>query len=160
MIIVLCVLGLLLDNPCTAFSFVPCERQYIHRSSLLRRYYTENNDHLVWQKPALSWLEDEDSWKEWHFSFSQNGFTDFLPPFSENLNCLLVGPDNDNDNNQASRLPWEEEPQSQITTAKKLLKQDYEKKKRIFSRMTPNHNFWILQKWFQCTQSSRITIAS
>ena len=41
--------------------------------------------------PFLS-LIDKDSvdWKEWQYSFSQNGFTDFLPQFASHLDCLAI----------------------------------------------------------------------
>jgi hypothetical protein len=57
-------------------------------------------------------IEVED-WKEWHYSFSRNDFTDFLPQFSSHLSCLMVG--GDDDDGESNRLPWQDEPQAKIT---------------------------------------------
>jgi hypothetical protein len=56
-------------------------------------------------------IEEEDDWKEWHYSFSRNDFTDFLPQFSSHLSCLVVGGECD----EINRLPWQGEPHAQIT---------------------------------------------
>eukprot|EP00978_Attheya_sp_CCMP212_P031635 scaffold120386_cov43-Attheya_sp.AAC.2 len=80
-----------------AFSvFVP----RVHRLSVRLGYLAQDNHDeetaLTWEHdeqskqnaiqyiaPTLSQMEEEkDSWKEWHFSFSRNGFTDYLPQFS------------------------------------------------------------------------------
>ena len=112
--------------------FAPVTQQ---RQQKCRRYYTQDDSNpeaasLVWAseetsrsssliptaRPLTLWNdEDDDAWKEWHYSFSRNGFTDFLPQFSDHKHCLIVG---DNDDRVPSRLPWEEEisRQFQITT--------------------------------------------
>jgi hypothetical protein len=118
----------------SAFSvFVPrAHRMSVRLGYLAQDNHGEDSSALTWehdvhsQKNAIQYVaptlwqmeEEEDSWKEWHFSFSRNGFTDYLPQFSGNLNCLLVSDTNDH----ANRLPWEEEQHSRIT--KLLLEKD------------------------------------
>ncbi len=64
---------------------------------------------------------------EWQDSFRRNGFADFTPPMSAGLNCLMIGGDIDNTQNQqamsptgrfydTTKLPWEEEPEADITS--------------------------------------------
>ena len=48
---------------------------------------------LQHRPPFLALLEAEDSWKEWHYSFSRNGLTDFLPQFSDHIKCCMIGND-------------------------------------------------------------------
>ena len=48
--------------------------------------------------PLLALLETDDYWKEWHYSFSRNGLTDFLPEFSDHLKCCMIGGGGGNDN--------------------------------------------------------------
>ena len=67
----------------------------------------------------LALLESEDNWKEWHYSFSRNGLTDFLPQFSDHITCCLIGGGDGNDNGVVeghslpgtsklgSQLPWQ-----------------------------------------------------
>ena len=38
----------------------------------------------------LSRLGTEEDWKEWHYSFSRNGLTDFLPQFAAHISCLSI----------------------------------------------------------------------
>ena len=40
--------------------------------------------------PLLALLESDEYWKEWHYSFSRNGLTDFLPEFSDHLKCCCM----------------------------------------------------------------------
>jgi len=88
------------------------------------------------QPPSLlSLLElDEDNWKEWHYSFSRNGLTDFLPQFSDHISCLVIDTtaslsNNDNQKDQikttlsssseaeSTRLPWQHDDDSQATSS-------------------------------------------
>mmetsp|Transcript_17506 Transcript_17506/g.31594 ORF Transcript_17506/g.31594 Transcript_17506/m.31594 type:complete len:335 (-) Transcript_17506:761-1765(-) len=133
------VSGMRLAFACTVFDLAGAFSVFVPRAQRLSvrlGYLAQDNDDedsaLTWEHDEQSkqnaiqyiaptlWLmeEEEDSWKEWHFSFSRNGFTDYLPQFSGDLNCLLVGGTNDH----ANRLPWEEEQHSRIT--KLLLKKD------------------------------------
>lgn len=32
----------------------------------------------------------EQDWKDWHYSFSMNGFTDFLPQFNDHISCMAI----------------------------------------------------------------------
>jgi len=61
---------------------------------------------------------------EWQDSFQRNDLADFTPPMSNGLNCLMVGDGfdvvNDNDGNKRLKLPWEEEPEAQITSLRVL----------------------------------------
>ena len=62
---------------------------------------------------------------EWQDSFQRNDLADFTPPMSNGLNCLMVGDDFDtvDDNQDGTRrvkLPWEEEPEAQITSLRVL----------------------------------------
>uniref|UniRef100_A0A7S0B1C9 Uncharacterized protein n=1 Tax=Minutocellus polymorphus TaxID=265543 RepID=A0A7S0B1C9_9STRA len=66
--------------------------------------------------PLLALLETEDYWKEWHYSFSRNGLTDFLPQFSDHLTCCMIGNDNVVDmaghslsgtSQLGTQLPWQ-----------------------------------------------------
>jgi len=62
--------------------------------------------------PLLALLDNEDGWKEWHYSFSRNGLTDFLPQFSDNLDCLVIGTEAGMAAEPASSargvLPWQQ----------------------------------------------------
>jgi len=72
---------------------------------------------LQHKPPFLALLEAEDNWKEWHYSFSRNGLTDFLPQFSDHITCCLIGGGNDNGNiaghslsgtsQLGTQLPWQ-----------------------------------------------------
>ena len=61
---------------------------------------------------------------EWQDSFQRNDLADFTPPMSNGLNCLMVGDDFDvvdgNDGNRRVKLPWEEEPEAQVTSLRVL----------------------------------------
>ena len=61
---------------------------------------------------------------EWQDSFQRNDLADFTPPMSNGLNCLMVGDGfdvvNDSDGNKRLKLPWEEEPEAQITSLRVL----------------------------------------
>ena len=65
----------------------------------------------------LSLPETDDYWKEWHYSFSRNGLTDFLPQFSDHLSCLMVGDGTGtaSTSSRPGRLPWQQEPRASIT---------------------------------------------
>lgn len=101
----------------------------LNRAESVRLYYAEGDKHdennqasaLTWDHeetallhapPMLALMDIEDDWKEWHYSFSRNGFTDYLPQFSAHLSCLIVG---GADSGKSSRLPWQEEPKAKIT---------------------------------------------
>jgi len=64
--------------------------------------------------PLLSLLGTEDTWKEWHYSFSRNGLTDFLPQFSDNLDCLMLGTEAEDtmesttSTSEQGFLPWQQ----------------------------------------------------
>lgn len=72
---------------------------------------------LQHRPPFLALLEAEDSWKEWHYSFSRNGLTDFLPQFSDHIKCCMIGNDTTGKVTSAGaaissafeprRLPWQ-----------------------------------------------------
>ena len=72
---------------------------------------------LQHRPPILALLETEDNWKEWHYSFSRNGLTDFLPQFSAHISCCLIGGGDDNSGNAGrsiagtsqlgTQLPWQ-----------------------------------------------------
>lgn len=74
---------------------------------------------LQHKPPILALLETEDNWKEWHYSFSRNGLTDFLPQFSAHISCCLIGGGDDNNGNAGrsiagrstsqlgTQLPWQ-----------------------------------------------------
>ena len=66
--------------------------------------------------PLLALLEKEDYWKEWHYSFSRNGLTDFLPEFTDHLKCCMIGNDNvdmaaghslSGTSQHGTQLPWQ-----------------------------------------------------
>jgi len=59
---------------------------------------------------------------EWQDSFQRNDLADFTPPMSNGLNCLMIGDDFDmfNDGSLRVKLPWEEEPEAQITSLRVL----------------------------------------
>jgi len=61
---------------------------------------------------------------EWQDSFQRNDLADFTPPMSNGMNCLMVGDGfdevDDRDGNRRLKLPWEEEPEAQITSLRVL----------------------------------------
>lgn len=79
----------------------------------------QSSSPLQHKPPFLALLETEDNWKEWHYSFSRNGLTDFLPQFNDHLTCCLIGGGGGNDNGDieghslpgtsklGSQLPWQ-----------------------------------------------------
>lgn len=79
----------------------------------------QSSSSLQHEPPFLALLETEDNWKEWHYSFSRNGLTDFLPQFSDHITCCLIGGGDGNDNGVVeghslpgtsklgSQLPWQ-----------------------------------------------------
>ncbi|KAL9186925.1 hypothetical protein ACHAXT_010645 [Thalassiosira profunda] len=46
--------------------------------------------HLQPLPPPLLARIDAEDWKEWQYSFSRNGLTDFLPQFSAHISCLAI----------------------------------------------------------------------
>jgi len=42
-------------------------------------------------------LSTEQEWKDWHYSFSMNGFTDFLPQFNDHISCMAIDLNDDGD---------------------------------------------------------------
>lgn len=61
---------------------------------------------------------------EWQDSFQRNDLADFTPPMSNGMNCLMVGDDfdvvDDMNGNRRVKLPWEEEPEAQVTSLRVL----------------------------------------
>ena len=61
---------------------------------------------------------------EWQDSFQRNELADFTPPMSNGMNCLMVGDDfdfvDDVNGNRRVKLPWEEEPEAQVTSLRVL----------------------------------------
>jgi len=75
--------------------------------------------------PFLSLLKTEEDWKEWHYSFSRNGFTDFLPQFASHISCLAIdvtksatGKEPASAISENSSLPWQhsEDDTQAVTT--------------------------------------------
>lgn len=66
---------------------------------------------LQHELPVLALLKSEESWKEWHYSFSRNGLTDFLPQFSDHIKCCMIGNDTTETGTarefEHGRLPWQ-----------------------------------------------------
>lgn len=64
--------------------------------------------------------EEQFSFVEWQDSFHRNGLSDFCPPMSSNLNCLIVGEgiEGQTANGPVPKLPWEEEAEADITSLK------------------------------------------
>ena len=79
----------------------------------------QSSSSLQHKPPFLALLDTEDNWKEWHYSFSRNGLTDFLPQFSDHITCCLIGGGDGNDSGDVeghslpgtsklgSQLPWQ-----------------------------------------------------
>ena len=79
----------------------------------------QSSSSLHHRPPFLALLKNEDNWKEWHYSFSRNGLTDFLPQFSDHITCCLIGGGDGNDSGDVegqslpgtsklgSQLPWQ-----------------------------------------------------
>ena len=110
---------------CRAIFYVNDDHQDVEASSeedngiVPAKTSAQSSSSLLHKPPSLALLETEDNWKEWHYSFSRNGLTDFLPQFSDHITCCLIGGGDDNDHGDVgghslpgtsklgSQLPWQ-----------------------------------------------------
>lgn len=97
---------------------------------------TYTNDLSVWNEQQQ---EEQVSIKEWQDAFQRNNLADFTPPMSFGLNCLMIGGDVDSEYTkhggkvtktdtppppqQPTKLPWESEPEADITNMQVVIPQ-------------------------------------
>ncbi|CAB9515265.1 expressed unknown protein [Seminavis robusta] len=83
-------------------------------NSAQNEYQSSTNGLKLWNQRLN---QEEFTFLEWQDAFHRNGFSDFCPPMSSNLNCLVVGEDiaGQTAKPPEPKLPWEEESEAEIT---------------------------------------------
>jgi hypothetical protein len=113
-----------------------------YSDDMLRRiHFSRQEEYILGTNSLTSYNEqqqrEQEEIKEWQDSFDRNGLSDFVPPISEGMNCLMVGDglfgskatdSNSNDRKVTGghpldknlKLPWESEAQADITALRVL----------------------------------------
>lgn len=95
---------------------------FFHNKSQNEKQSTTNNL-ATWNEELQQQQQGEyEKIIEWQDSFHRNGLSDFCPPMSASLNCLMVGNKGD-DESSSTQLPWEEEAEAEITSLRVLVEQ-------------------------------------